>query len=45
MNYGPDNFGGFGGFGGGFNKEDFAEKFKNQNKNERRQQQWQKAKN
>lgn len=30
MNYGPDNFGGF---GGGFNKEDFAEKFKNQNKN------------
>ena len=33
MNYGPDNFGGFGGFSGGFNKEDFAEKFKNQNKN------------
>lgn len=33
MNYGPDNFSGFGGFGGGFNKEDFAEKFKNQNKN------------
>lgn len=34
MNYGPDNFGGFGGgFNGGFNKEDFAEKFKNQNKN------------
>ena len=30
MNYRPDNFGGF---GGGFNKEDFAEKFKNQNKN------------
>ena len=30
MNHGPDNFGGF---GGGFNKEDFAEKFKNQNKN------------
>ncbi len=41
MNYGPGNFGGFGNFGnrenqsgfGGFNKEDFAQKFKNQNKN------------
>lgn len=41
MNYGPGNFGGFGGFGdnedrsgfGGFNKEDLAQKFKNQNKN------------
>jgi len=30
MNYGPDNFGGF---SGGFNKEDFAQKFKDQNKN------------